>query len=126
MRFFNTTGPVWPELHYCLPLETRLDENELRDLVEKQKYFVLHAPRQTGKTSTVLNFVQQLNKENIYTALYVNVEPAQAARSDYIKGMYTILEIFLNSFKDQLPAEDEIIDYISKKIKEQTLSGESL
>ena len=105
MKFFTTSGPVNPKKHYCLPLSMRLDEQELRLLIQQEKYFILHAPRQTGKTSTMLNFAKTLNEEGLYTVLYVNVEGAQAARSDYIKGMYTILEEFLNHIEDQLPAE---------------------
>ena len=50
MRFFNTAGPVIPEKHYHVPPLDRLDRGELRSLIDQWKYFVLHAPRQTGKT----------------------------------------------------------------------------
>ena len=66
IKFFNTAGPVNPEKHYSLPLSTRLDGQELRSLIEQEKYFVLHAPRQTGKTSTMLNFAKTLNAEGEY------------------------------------------------------------
>ncbi|MCB2264129.1 MAG: ATP-binding protein, partial [Candidatus Thiosymbion ectosymbiont of Robbea hypermnestra] len=55
------------------------------------RYFVLHAPRQTGKTSCLLALMAQLNTETDYTALYVNLEPAQAARGDVAAGMRTIV-----------------------------------
>jgi hypothetical protein len=54
MRFFNTEGPVRPDMHYCLPPLHRWDLAEVLALVEQQKYFLLHAPRQTGKTSCLL------------------------------------------------------------------------
>ncbi|MCP4663468.1 MAG: ATP-binding protein, partial [bacterium] len=50
-RVFNTSGPCFPEEHYMLPAEERL--SEARRLIELKRYFVLHAPRQTGKTTTV-------------------------------------------------------------------------
>ena len=50
MRFFNTAGPVKPEDHYCIPPLERFDLEEVLALVRMKKYFVLHAPRQTGKT----------------------------------------------------------------------------
>ena len=34
MRFFNTAGPVKPDLHYCLPPLERLDLSELLNLIE--------------------------------------------------------------------------------------------
>jgi hypothetical protein len=51
MRFFNTAGPVDPDRHYCIAPLTRLDLAEVLLLIEQQKYFVLHAPRQTGETT---------------------------------------------------------------------------
>jgi hypothetical protein len=47
-RRFNTTGPCKPELHYMVPAESRIPE--AAGLVERMGYFVVHAPRQTGKT----------------------------------------------------------------------------
>ena len=54
MRFFNTAGPVNPQDHYCLPPLTRLNLDEVLSLIAQKKYFLLHAPRQTGKTSCLL------------------------------------------------------------------------
>ena len=48
-RFFTTTGPVKPDRHYCIPPLDRLDPEQVLALVGDEKYFVLHAPRQTGK-----------------------------------------------------------------------------
>jgi PD-(D/E)XK nuclease superfamily/ATPase family associated with various cellular activities (AAA) len=79
-RFFNTAGPCKPDMHYTLDPFRRL--SSVRALVEQQKYFILHAPRQTGKTTTMISFVQAMNQEGQYIALYANVEPAQAVRND--------------------------------------------
>ena len=54
MRSFNTAGPVKPDTHYCIPPLSRIDLDEALGLVRDEKYFVLHAPRQTGKTSALL------------------------------------------------------------------------
>ncbi|GAB6163622.1 hypothetical protein JCM12298_27820 [Desulfothermus naphthae] len=93
MRFFNTAGPVRCEDHYCLPPLERLDLEEVLMLIDQKKYFVLHAPRQTGKTTCLLALQEYLNKERKYRALYVNVEGAQAAREDVYLGIKTILSI---------------------------------
>jgi hypothetical protein len=42
---------------------------------------VLHAPRQTGKTSCLLALMDRLNREGEYRALYVNFEAAIGARN---------------------------------------------
>ena len=82
MRFFNTTGPVKPARHYHIPPLDRLDLAEFRRLVDEERYFVLHAPRQTGKTSVLLALQELLHGEGRYRCVYANVEAAQAMRED--------------------------------------------
>jgi hypothetical protein len=90
-KHFNTAGPVHPEEHYCIDPMARLDQDELYALIEAKKFFVLHAPRQTGKTSTLFALMDVLNQSGDYTALYINVESAQSARNDVAAGMKAIL-----------------------------------
>ena len=90
-RFFNTAGPVRCDDHYCLPPLERFDLADLLTLIDQKKYFVLHAPRQTGKTSCLLALMEYLNRQGCYRALYINVEPAQTAREDVAAGIRTIL-----------------------------------
>jgi BioD-like phosphotransacetylase family protein len=60
-------------------------------LIGQKKYFVLHAPRQTGKTSCLLALMDYLNEQGTYKALYCNVEPAQAIRENVDQAMNIIL-----------------------------------
>ena len=82
MRFFKTSGPVVPADHYCIPPLERLDLDVIRELVRDKRYFVLHAPRQTGKTSALLALRDLLNSGvwGGYRCVYVNVEGGQAMR----------------------------------------------
>jgi predicted ATP-binding protein involved in virulence len=89
-RFFNTAGPVNRKKHYMLPLEARLDVNEILMLIRQEKYFILHAPRQTGKTTALLALMELLNRSGEYRALYVNVESAQAYREKISMAMESI------------------------------------
>ncbi len=82
MRFFNTAGPVDGKRHYCLPPLERLDFPQVLLLIEQRKYFVLHAPRQTGKTSSLLALMDHLNTRGRYRCVYLNVEVGQAAREE--------------------------------------------
>ena len=91
MRFFNTAGPIKPGKHYCIPPLERLDIDDVLALIRDEKYFVLHAPRQTGKTSALLALRDLLNAEGIYRCVYVNVEGGQAAREDVEQVTRTIL-----------------------------------
>ena len=109
MRFFNTEGPVVAADHYCIDPLARLDLEEVLMLIGWKKYFVLHAPRQTGKTSTLLALANRLNDSGKYRCVYINVEAAQAAREDTQRAMKTILgelglrtvEMLQDDFVDQ-------------------------
>ena len=90
MRFFTTAGPVKPERHYCIPPLDRLDLDEVLRLVRDEKYFVLHAPRQTGKTSALLALRDRLNADG-YRCVYANVEGAQTAREDAGRALRAVL-----------------------------------
>ena len=90
MRFFNTTGPVVAADHYCIPPLARLDLDELLRLFRNKRYFVLHAPRQTGKTSALLALRDRLNAGG-YRCVYVNVEVAQTAREDVERAVRAVL-----------------------------------
>ena len=81
-RFFNTAGPQIPELNYTIDPLTRFDLEEVLMLIRQRRYFVMHAPRQTGKTSCMLALRDYLNNEDDYIAVYANVEGGQAARNE--------------------------------------------
>ena len=91
MRFFNTTGPVVAADHYCVPPLERLDLDEVLGLVRDKRYFVLHAPRQTGKTSALLTLRDLLNRGGDYRCVYANFEGGQAMREDVGAAMRTVL-----------------------------------
>jgi len=105
MRFFNTAGPVNCKEHYCLLPLSRFDLKDISSLIEQKKYFVLHAPRQTGKTTYLLALMDHLNAGGNYRCLYFNVEPAQAAREDVRQGMRAILNEMASSAVDFLKDE---------------------
>ena len=93
MRFFNTAGPVRPDDHYAIQLLDRMDVEELLALIRAKQYFVLHAPRQTGKTSALIALRDLLNRDEAgnFRCVDVNVEVGQVARDDTARGMRSIL-----------------------------------
>ncbi len=93
MRKFNTEGPVVAADHYRIPPLERIDLGRVLDLIRDKRYFVLHAPRQTGKTSALLALRDLLNggSEGGFRCVYVNVEAAQAAREDVGRAMQVIV-----------------------------------
>jgi len=91
MRTFNTAGPVKSEDHYHIPPLSRFDLDKILELIEDEKYFILHAPRQVGKTSYLLALMDYLNERGGARCLYINVEGAQASREDVENAMQAIL-----------------------------------
>ena len=93
MRKFNTEGPVVAADHYCIPPLERVDLDEILELIRDKRYFVLHAPRQTGKTSALLALHDLLNRgaAGDFRSVYVNVEAGQAMREDVERAMRVIL-----------------------------------
>ena len=91
LRFFNTAGPVNCNDHYCLPPLSRVNLAEVLALIDQKKYFVLHAPRQVGKTTYLLALTDYLNQAGKYHCLYVNLEMGQSAREDVRRGIQAVL-----------------------------------
>jgi len=103
MRIFNTAGPCFPDRHYMLPAAERL--GDARELIDQQSYFVLHAPRQSGKSTALIQLSQQLTAEGRYAALYASCEVAKGAGDDVLRAQTAILESIALSARLHLPAE---------------------
>jgi hypothetical protein len=69
---FNTTGPCIPGKHFMIPPGRRL--GRVLELIEQEKYFVLRAGRQTGKTTSAQWLVGHLRKTGRYEALWVDLQ----------------------------------------------------
>ena len=90
MLKFNTTGPCFPDEHYMLPALDRLPG--VRALVAGGNYFVVHAPRQTGKTTALQALVREINEKGDMFALYCTLESLQN-RSDPEKTNIAIRDL---------------------------------
>lgn len=106
-RFFNTAGPNRPSKNYTIDPLSRFDLDDVLTLISQDKYFVMHAPRQTGKTSCMLALREYLNKQGDVICVYANVEGGQAARDNMdrvIKSTCdTLAEQFRGILKSDLP-----------------------
>ncbi|MDR1677377.1 MAG: ATP-binding protein, partial [Deltaproteobacteria bacterium] len=71
-KLFNTAGPCIKTEHYMLPANPRLPK--VRHLIDREDYFVLYAPRQSGKTTYALEEVDRINDEGQYYAIYCPLE----------------------------------------------------
>jgi type II secretory pathway predicted ATPase ExeA len=109
MRYFNTVGVTNPEKHYFLP--HRLNWKQLEEFIEKEYYFILHAPRQSGKTSAIKEFVQHLNQEGKYCALYLSTEIAKVAVNDVVQANKSLAYELLDRIRSTFSG-DPIINVI--------------
>jgi len=117
MRFFNTEGPNVAEDHYCLPPLERWDLEDILTLIDQKKYFLLHAPRQTGKTTCLLALADYLNREGRYRAVYANIEAAQAARERVEVGMAAVVQTIANGARWSL--QDENAQTLARQVLQE-------
>ncbi|MFH0966478.1 MAG: AAA-like domain-containing protein [Methanobacteriota archaeon] len=126
MRFFNTAGPVNSRDHYTLSPLSRVNIDEIISLIHQKKYFILHAPRQTGKTSCLLALMAHLNQMGEYSCLYINVEGAQAARENVSGAIGAIISEIKQRIKqyDLIPdTNNQVIDQLSDTNEFTLLNG---
>jgi predicted AAA+ superfamily ATPase len=64
---------------------------EARPLVERGHYFIVHAPRQTGKTTLMRTLAETLTAAGTHAALLVSCEAGSAAGEDYGAAQRSIL-----------------------------------
>lgn len=102
-RYFNTAGPNDPSRAYTLPATARLPE--VRKLVDQGLYFVLHAPRQVGKTTGLLHMGRELTAEGKYVALLVSMEEGAGFPKDVGAAEAAILDGWRASARALLPPE---------------------
>ncbi|MDR1264253.1 MAG: hypothetical protein LBK42_01465 [Propionibacteriaceae bacterium] len=100
---FNTAGPVDPTDHYCVPPLSRVNWTEIQELIAHKRYFVLHAPRQTGKTTMLFAMRNALNEEGRYACAYANIEVAQTARNDVARGITAATDAVADRIDGTLP-----------------------
>ena len=114
-RFFNTAGPQTPDAYTIDPL-SRIDLEDVLTLIRQQRYFVLHAPRQTGKTTCLLALRNHLNRTGNYIAVYVNVEGGQASRND----KNTVIESTIDNIANEtcLVTGNELPMQVSKSVRD--------
>ena len=110
-KYFNIAGPCNNKSHYMLSVLKRV--KEIESLVEYGQYFVIHAPRQTGKTTLIKELVNFYNAEGNYYALYCSLESVQV----FTEPKEGIPEIFKNIRSEikysQLPFKEKFGDGLS-------------
>ena len=118
-RFFNVAGPCIPGEHYMLPARERCAD--LMDLIDQKQFFVIHAARQTGKTTLLNSLVEELNAGERYYGLYCSLESVQSFK-DPKEGIPAIVRSIKMAFEyhrqiKAVFARDEDMDDINNVIR---------
>ena len=101
-KWFNTAGPCQADIHYMLSATERLPA--FVDLIAQRNYFVIHAPRQTGKSTAMIDLAKDLTESGQYVAVMLSVEVGAAFPHDPQLAQNSILNSWWNQVRFlQLP-----------------------
>ncbi|MFN0123883.1 MAG: ATP-binding protein, partial [Blastocatellia bacterium] len=78
---------------------------EMRGLIDQKLYFVLHAARQSGKTTSMLALAHELTAEGRYAAIVLSMQPAASFSHDIGAAEKLLLDAWRETAEDELPAE---------------------
>jgi hypothetical protein len=102
-KWFNTAGPCKADIHYVLPSTERLPE--IKQLIAQENYFVIHAPRQVGKTTAMISLAKELTASGQYTAVMLSLEVGAAFSDNLGAAELAILGEWKQSIRYRLPKE---------------------
>ncbi len=102
-KWFTTAGPCKGDIHYMLSATDRLPE--IKQLIAQENYFVIHAPRQVGKTTAMLTLAQELTASGQYTAVMLSLEVGAAFSDDLGAAELAILGEWKQSIRYRLPKD---------------------
>jgi hypothetical protein len=74
--------------------EERLVGAQLERYIQNRLYWVLHAPRQTGKTTFLQSWMRELNATGEYAAFYVTIEACQAVEDPNVASSIIYQSIY--------------------------------
>jgi hypothetical protein len=102
-RSFNTAGPCQSDIHYMLSPLVRLPQ--LQQFIAQRNYFVIHAPRQIGKTTAIMGLAQQLTASGQYAAVVLSAEVGAPFGQDITIAEEAILGAWENTIAIRLPID---------------------
>jgi type II secretory pathway predicted ATPase ExeA len=111
-RWFNTAGPCILEDHYMLSPTARLPRVER--LVRQKSYFVIHAPRQIGKTTAITGLAKQLTASGKYTAIVLSVEVGSPFSQNIAGAEAAILDAWRDTISVRLSSDQQPPEWPSK------------
>ncbi len=88
---FNTTGLCYPDEHYMVNMEKRLDDT--KTLVDRGEYFIINRARQYGKTTTLNLLTERLKEEYaVFSISFEGMGKEEYASADsFCRNFYSLL-----------------------------------
>jgi hypothetical protein len=96
IKQFNTAGPCVLSKHYMLPVLPRIQDVD--EMFKGEYYFIIHAPRQSGKTTFLKALIKKINSEGQMYALYCSLEVLQGL-TDIDRAMSTVRSQIIAALK---------------------------
>jgi hypothetical protein len=78
---------------------------DMRELIDSQNYFVLHAARQSGKTTSMIALARQLTAEGRYAAIVLSVQTAAVLSDDLEAAEKLLLSRWRKVAEVELPPD---------------------
>lgn len=94
--YFNVAGPCVPGEHYMLPALERC--KGIPELIDRKQYFVIHAARQSGKTTLLQELTEQIDGKGRYHALYCSLESIEKIPEPE-RGIPAILDVLATQIR---------------------------
>jgi len=104
-RYFNTTGFCRPDWHYMVDPNMEII-NEINRLIQNNQYFIIHAPRQSGKTTLLHSITKQINSEGRYIAVTFSMENAGTRQMPLKEAMFLTIKSLAALAESFLPADE--------------------
>ena len=120
-RFFNIAGPCVAAKHYMLPATERLPE--VVGMIRRELYFVVHAPRQSGKTTALKQLVRDINGSGERVAMYCSLEALQNV-TKVETAMPMVISLICEAMRI-VPSLAEFADEFDEKRKKSTPSDDA-
>lgn len=108
MKEFNYTGTCIPELHYMVDTSDKI--NQIKNLVDRNKYFTINRPRQYGKTTTI--FLLEENLQENYILISISFEGLGEA---IFESEEKFCKAFLSQMSENLLNDEEVKKFIISK-----------
>ncbi|MCX6582501.1 MAG: ATP-binding protein [Candidatus Aminicenantes bacterium] len=114
-KFFNTAGLCTPDKHYMVAPLKRL--TDIENLVNNELYFMIHAPRQSGKTTYLHALTQKLNSEGKYIAIVVSFEEAGYKSITVKEANEALIDCVYRAALKQIPAAERPKEEKTRNLK---------